>query len=190
MDGLQPSNNAVADSVGGGGGGNVVGGGGIEGGGRGDGGSGDGGMGASSRLPVSTSRSRAPLLKVAGASVDTQAVGCPSQCHALPHTELHGDVVKWGAKNFQPDAAACESIHMKGLHSHPFIHTPSFTPLHSHPPCPSASEPQPYRNVALPFLPSQARSPLHPTLIHGSHTLTSMMCLRWHVAFDNRSARP
>ena len=47
------------------------------------------------------------VLKVAGAVIDGQAAGCERSCHALAHTELHGDVVRWGETHRTPTAAAC-----------------------------------------------------------------------------------
>ena len=47
------------------------------------------------------------VLKVAGAALDTAATDCGPACHALAHTELHGDVVKWGEKNLLDSAPAC-----------------------------------------------------------------------------------
>ncbi|KAL1520977.1 hypothetical protein AB1Y20_022535 [Prymnesium parvum] len=47
------------------------------------------------------------ILKVKGASLDAQAAACADECHALPRTELHGDVVQWGASHLTRDAAAC-----------------------------------------------------------------------------------
>ncbi len=47
------------------------------------------------------------VLKVAGAVLDTAAAECAAGCHALPHTELHGDVVKWGEQHLVESAAAC-----------------------------------------------------------------------------------
>ena len=37
------------------------------------------------------------LLKVAETSIDRAVEACAPSCHALPRTELHGDVVRWGA---------------------------------------------------------------------------------------------
>ena len=47
------------------------------------------------------------LLKIANTASDQQAASCPSSCHALSHTELHGSVVKWGETHIKEDAAAC-----------------------------------------------------------------------------------
>ena len=47
------------------------------------------------------------LLKVMGASIDREAEACGPRCHALPRTELHGDVVAWGANHKVRSAAAC-----------------------------------------------------------------------------------
>lgn len=47
------------------------------------------------------------VLKVAGTSLDTQAVHCAAGCHSLARTELHGSVVVWGERHLQPTAAAC-----------------------------------------------------------------------------------
>lgn len=47
------------------------------------------------------------ILKIAGASADRVAAACPSHCHALSRTELHGDVVRWGADHLLEDAGAC-----------------------------------------------------------------------------------
>ena len=47
------------------------------------------------------------VLKVVGAVIDASAATCAPSCHALPHTELHGDVVKWGESHVLTSAAAC-----------------------------------------------------------------------------------
>lgn len=47
------------------------------------------------------------VLKVVGAVIDVSAAACAPSCHALPHTELHGDVVKWGESHVLTSAAAC-----------------------------------------------------------------------------------
>lgn len=47
------------------------------------------------------------VLKVVGAVIDASAAACAPSCHALPHTELHGDVVKWGESHVLTSAAAC-----------------------------------------------------------------------------------
>jgi hypothetical protein len=47
------------------------------------------------------------ILKIVNAANDAAAAACDPSCHALPRTELHGDVVRWGEKNEKPDAAAC-----------------------------------------------------------------------------------
>ncbi|KAK3235611.1 hypothetical protein CYMTET_54200 [Cymbomonas tetramitiformis] len=52
-----------------------------------------------------------PSYQVEGAdrqpSAPTQKEKLPEGCHVLPHTELHGPVVKWGADHYQPTASAC-----------------------------------------------------------------------------------
>eukprot|EP00966_Prymnesium_polylepis_P267507 6179884-Prymnesium_polylepis.1 len=47
------------------------------------------------------------ILKVKGASLDSSAAACPSTCHALPRTELHGSVVRWGSNHKEETPAAC-----------------------------------------------------------------------------------
>ena len=47
------------------------------------------------------------VLRVKGTALDRSAARCDGSCHALPHTELHGGVVKWGTDHKQADAAAC-----------------------------------------------------------------------------------
>ena len=49
-----------------------------------------------------------PTTGMATASSPTNtAAGCPSDCHAMPGTELPGDVVQWGADHLVPSAADC-----------------------------------------------------------------------------------
>ena len=47
------------------------------------------------------------ILKVASTSFDAAARACEPSCHALQHTELHGDVVKWGSEHLLESAALC-----------------------------------------------------------------------------------
>lgn len=50
---------------------------------------------------------RLGVLKVAGVAVDAAASDCDASCHALAHTELHGDVVRWGETHLTETAALC-----------------------------------------------------------------------------------
>ena len=47
------------------------------------------------------------ILKVKGASLDSQAAACPEACNAFARTELHGGVVKWGAHHKVDSPSAC-----------------------------------------------------------------------------------
>ena len=48
-----------------------------------------------------------PLLKIKGASLDPASAHIPHTCHALHRTELHGDVVRWGADHLKQSASEC-----------------------------------------------------------------------------------
>ena len=47
------------------------------------------------------------ILKVKGVSLDRQAAACGKACNALPRTELHGGVVRWGSSHRLGNASAC-----------------------------------------------------------------------------------
>ena len=47
------------------------------------------------------------VLKVANVVLDNATARCGADCHALAHTELHGDVVRWGETHILSDASEC-----------------------------------------------------------------------------------